>query len=76
MQPVNSKSLFNHLCRLMDKLDHDEIDVAKAIAQSKLVSQATQLLNYELKRSLLMSNVEAREHHRNIEAKNFDSLPE
>lgn len=76
MKPVNTKSMFAMLCDYMEKLDRDEIDVAQAGAMSKLIGQANNLLNYELKRAFLMSNQEYSAHHRNLELKNFDSLPE
>jgi hypothetical protein len=58
----------------MEKLDNDEIDVSKASAMSKLVGQANNLLNYELKRAVVLSNPVYKDEHRNLEAKNFDSL--
>lgn len=76
MLPVNTKSMFSMLCMYMEKLDNDEIDVAKAHAMSKLIGQANNLLNYELKRALLMSNNEFKKEHRALELKTFDSLPE
>ena len=76
MRPVNTKSMFSMLCMYMEKLDSDEIDVFKANAMSKLVGQANNLLNYELKRSLLMTNGDFKEEHRSLELKNFDSLPQ
>ena len=76
MRPMNTKSLFSILCIYMEKLDNHEIDVAQASAMSKLIGQANNLLNYELKRAVLMSNPDFRDQHRNLEAKNFDSLPE
>ena len=75
MKPVNSKSMFALLCNTMDKLDRDEIDASKATAMSKLVGQATNIMNYELKRAAFMTNPQFAEAHRNIEIKNFDSLP-
>ena len=74
MRPVNTKSMFALLCDYMDKLDSDEIDVSKASAMSKLIGQANNLLNYELKRAALMANNEFKENHRVLEQKNFDSL--
>jgi len=74
MKPVNTKSMFHLLCITMDKLDKDEIDVAKASAMSKLIGQANNLLTYELKRSLVMSNPDAKKEHRVLESKNFDSI--
>jgi len=74
MKPVNAKSLFHLLCDCMEKLDNNEIDVSQATAMGKLVGQANNLLNYELKRAVIMSNTEFREQHRNIESKSFDSL--
>ena len=76
MRPVNTKSMFHLLCECMDRLDRNEIDVAQASAMSKLIGQANNLLNYELKRAALMTNKEFRNEHRNLETKNFDSLPE
>jgi len=78
MKPVNSKSLFAHLCETMERLDKDEIDVAKAATQAKLVGQCVNLMNYELKRALIVNNLvieNAKDTVRNIELKNFDSLP-
>lgn len=76
MKPVNSKSLFHILCVTLEKLDSVEIDVATASATAKLVGQANNLLNYELKRAMVMSNPEFAKNHRNLESKTFDSLPE
>jgi hypothetical protein len=76
MKPVNTKSLFHLLCNTLEKLDRYEIDVSQATAVSKVVSQCTGLLNYELKRAAFMTNPEFKQEHRNLESKNFDSLPE
>ena len=76
MKPVNTKSLFSMLCVTLEKLDRAEIDVAQAAAVSKVVGQCSNLLTYELKRAALMTNDEFRKEHRNLESKNFDSLPE
>ena len=76
MKPVNTKSMFSMLCIYMEKLDNNEIDVAQASAMSKLIGQANNLLNYELKRAILMSNPDFRDKHRGLEGKDFDSLPE
>ena len=64
------------LCNTLEKLDRYEIDVSQATAVSKVVGQCTNLLNYELKRAALMTNPEFKQEHRNLESKNFDSLPE
>lgn len=74
MIPKNAKSLFHQLCIYMDKLDKDEVDASKANAMSKLVGQANNLMNTELKRAALMTNKEFKEQHRNIESTSFDSL--
>ena len=74
MLPVNTKSMFALLCQTMEKLDADEIDVSKASAMGKLIGQANNLLNYELKRAVILSNPEYKDQHRNLETKNFDSL--
>lgn len=68
--------MFSMLCLYMEKLDNNDIDVAQASAMAKLIGQANNLLIYELKRALILSNPETRENHRNLETKNFDSLPE
>ena len=76
MLPVNTKSMFHLLCTYMDKLDKDEIDVSKASAMSKLIGQANNLMNYELKRAALMTRPDFKQEHRHLESKNFDSLPQ
>lgn len=76
MKPVNSKSMFHLLCITMEKLDNNEIDVNKANAMAKLIGQASNLLNYELKRAMVMCNDDFKAEHRNLELKTFDSLPE
>ena len=76
MKPVNTKSMFSMLCMYMEKLDRNEIDVAQASAMSKLIGQANNLLTYELRRAALMSNDDFKMNHRNLEQKEFDSLPE
>jgi len=43
---------------------------------SKLIGQANNLLVYELKRAMLMTNKDFKEEHRFLESKNFDSLKE
>lgn len=77
MIPVNTKSLFSHLCMQMEKLDKGEIDASTASAQAKLVGQCHNLLNYELKRAFLINQFEsnnAKEVVREIELKKFDVL--
>ena len=74
MRPVNTKSMFAVLCDYMEKLENDEIDVSKAHAMSKLIGQANNLLNYELKRAVLMTNQDFKNEHRSLELKTFDSL--
>jgi hypothetical protein len=60
----------------MEKLDNNEIDVSQAMAMSKLIGQANNLLIYELKRAVLFSNPAIKEQHRSLELKTFDSLTE
>ena len=76
MKPVNTKSLFSVLCSQIEKLDKGEIDATQATAVSKLVAQANNLLNYELKRAALMTNMDFQKVHRNLEIKSFDVIPE
>jgi hypothetical protein len=76
MEAVNTKSLFHILTKTLEKLDSAEIDVNQASAVAKLVGQCNNLLNYELKRTMVLSNPEFAKNHRNLESKRFDSLPE
>lgn len=76
MKPVNIKSMFATLCTYMEKLDNEEVDVNQANAMAKLIGQANNLLVYELKRAVLMTNPDFKKEHRNLELKVFDSLPE
>jgi len=73
---LNNKSLFAHLLNTIEKLDSGEIDVATASAQAKLHNCAISHMTLELKRSIMLTSHEAREQYRNIELKNFDSLPQ
>lgn len=74
MRPVNTKSMFAMICSTMEKLDKGTIDVASANAMGKLVGQANNLLNYELKRAIVLSDRTVKSEHRNLELKNFDSI--
>lgn len=51
--PVNTKSLLAFIFGQMGKLDRKEITASEAMAQAKLSSQASNLLNYELKRTMV-----------------------
>lgn len=53
MQPVNTKSLLAFIFTQMERLNSGEIDAQTACAQAKLASQACNLLNYELKRTIV-----------------------
>ena len=72
MTPVDTKSIFAMLCITMGKLDDGSTDVATAIAMSKLVGQANNILTYELKRAVLLSNPDFAEHHRSLEYNNIE----
>lgn len=76
MMPVNSKSLFATLCSTIDKLERKEIDLSEADRIIKACSVCNNYLMYELKRSIIMANPLTAQLHRNIEIKNFDSIPE
>lgn len=77
--PVNTKSLLAFIFKQMEKLNNGEIDANTACAQAKLASQASNVLNYELKRSIVqlrlkqeagyMNDVTLRE----VESKPFDN---
>lgn len=50
--PVNTKSFLAFIFNTMEKLDKGIIDTNVACAQAKLMSQANNVLDYELKRTL------------------------
>ena len=75
--PVNTKSLAAFLFREMERLKNKETTPQEAIAQAKLASQVNNLLDYELKRTIVQikmkemgSSMEPR--LREIESKGFD----
>ena len=75
--PVNTKSLLSFIFRQMEKLDSGEIDPNQACAQAKLASQANNLLDYELKRTLIQMKLKETGYNteprlREIESKAFD----
>lgn len=51
--PVNTKSLLAFIFNQMERLNSGEIDAQTACAQAKLASQASNVLNYELKRTIV-----------------------
>lgn len=51
--PVNTKSLLAFIFNQMERLNVGEIDANTACAQAKLASQASNVLNYELKRTIV-----------------------
>jgi hypothetical protein len=64
----------------MEKLDHDEIDVDKARAQSELAKQANNMMKYELDRAKVQLALEQNRRNtgselklREIESKAFDT---
>lgn len=79
-EPVNTKSLLAFIFNQMDRLNNGEIDANTAIAQAKLASQASNLLNYELKRTIVQIRLKeiyggiqgTRPRLREIESKAFD----
>ena len=50
--PVNTKSFLAFIFNTMEKLDKGVIDTNVACAQATLMSQANNVLDYELKRTL------------------------
>ena len=50
--PVNTKSFLAFIFNTIEKLDKCVIDTNVACAQAKLMSQANNVLDYELKRTL------------------------
>ncbi len=53
MAPVNTKSFLAFIFNTMEKLDKGEIDTNVACAQAKLMSQANNVLDYEIKRTMV-----------------------
>lgn len=77
MTPANSKSLLAFIFDQMEKLNRSEITAEQACAQAKLASQASNLLNYELKRAIIQIKLQeiggnVAPKLREIESKNFD----
>ena len=78
--PVNTKSLLAFIFNQMERLNQGEIDANTACAQAKLASQASNILNYELKRAVVQirlnelsgSTEKALPKIREIESKSFD----
>jgi hypothetical protein len=60
----------------MEKLDNNEIDVAKASAMSKLVCQTNNVLMHELKRAVVLSNPDYAAKYREIELSNINAAQE
>lgn len=79
-EPVNAKSLLAFTFKLMGQLADGEIDNATAIAQSKLISQANNIMKNELMRTAIQlkmleqrTGIEASEVRiREIESKSFE----
>lgn len=78
MQPVNTKSLLAFIFNQMERLNAGEIDSQTACAQAKLASQASNVLNYELKRTIVqmrMQQIGASIDVTDIKLRNIESLP-
>ena len=58
MQPVNTKNLLAFIFNQMQRLDSGEIDAQTACAQAKLASQANNVLDYELKRTIVQMKMQ------------------
>ena len=56
--PVNTKSLLAFIFCQMERLNSGEIDANTACAQAKLASQANNVLNYELKRTIVQMKLQ------------------
>jgi hypothetical protein len=59
--------MFAILCEYMDKLDTEKINPTQAMAMSKLIGQAQNILNYELKKAIILSNDAFKKEFVNIE---------
>jgi hypothetical protein len=78
-KPVNTKSLLAFTFGQMEKLDNGEIDANTANAQANLIKQANNILDYELKRSIVLLKLAESGYgranqltFRDIESKAFD----
>jgi hypothetical protein len=49
---ANTKSIFEHLCDQMDKLNSKVISVEEAKAQANMAKQANNILKYELDKAV------------------------
>lgn len=56
--PCNTKSLLAFIFNQMERLNNGEIDANTACAQAKLASQASNVLNYELKRTIVQMRLQ------------------
>lgn len=80
--PVNTKSLLAFIFNQMERLNSGEIDANTACAQAKLASQASNVLNYELKRTIVQMKLREQgagigaiePRLREIESKKFDEI--
>lgn len=79
LAPVNTKSFLAFIFNTMEKLDKGEIDTNTACAQAKLMSQANNVLDYEIKRTLVQIKLkemgmmqDKQPSLREIESKGFD----
>lgn len=78
MQPVNTKSLLAFIFNQMERLNAGEITANEAMAQAKLASQASNVLNYELKRTIVqmrMQQIGAGIETSDITLRNIESKP-
>lgn len=67
MKKSNGKTIFDHLCKQMEKLSKQEISVEEAKAQSGLAKQANNLLKHELDRAVAIAKFGEELIIRNIE---------
>ena len=49
---ASTKTIFIHLCNVMNKLDNNELSIESAKAQSDLAKQANNILRYELDKAI------------------------
>lgn len=73
---VNTKSMFAFLCATLEKIENEQISTDQVDSICKVTNQAGNYLDYELKRAHALSDKEVKDQHRNLELKNFDSIPE
>ena len=73
--PVNNKSDYFTLGKIVEGLLNEEIDPMTADIAIKAFSQRLNILNFELKAAAILANSDIKKAHREVETKLFDPTP-